>query len=380
MGGLSIPASPREQVGAAGSGELFLLFLRVEDFRCFNFYEARLPGDGIVAVRGPNGSGKTSLLEAIGYLVSGSSLRGAAREEMVRAGSVTARVVGECHVEGRQETMRVEIVPAGRDRFLYNGRVVGGSRRPAVRWGVSVFTPDSLALVKGGPSERRQLLDATGLFCYPRAFHVRERFERVLRQRNALLREVKGRLRSDHVRLLDVLDEQLGALGEELVVLRTSVVEVLAPFVLERLRVFAGRGWGQVELCYRRSWSGGLGAALRSARDVDVQRGVTTIGPQRDDLEIVVGGFDARSHCSQGQQRMLALSLCLASRDVAVEVRGYPPLLLLDDVFSELDRRSAEALAEQLQGAVGFITAADALPEALPLSGAVDLTAVEGSS
>jgi DNA replication and repair protein RecF len=225
-----------------------------------------------------------------------------------------------------------------------------------------VFSPDDLALVKGGPSERRRMLDDALVASAPRHDATRSDLERILRQRTTLLKQSGGRLSHEIAATLDVWDAKLTEVGEVLGTARAELVDRLEPVVGKAYDELATAG-AQVTVTYDAPWrAAGLAAALADARADDVRRGVSTVGPHRDDLVLTVNGLPARTHASQGEQRSLALALRLATHSVVTDVTGSTPVLLLDDVFSELDADRSEALLAHLPPGQALLTTAGALP------------------
>jgi DNA replication and repair protein RecF len=336
--------------------------LWLTDFRNHEHDELELP-PGLTAVTGANGAGKTALLEAIGFLSTLSSFRGAAADVLVRSGATAAVVRGEVERDGRDLLIECEI-SGGRTVAQVN-RQRGARRRDlldALR--VSVFTPDDLVLVKGGPGERRRFLDDAMVQLRPRDDALRLELERVLRQRNTLLKQAGGRL-TDAVGLtLDVWDQKLAAVGEEIGARRVEIATELAPLVSEAYGRLAGVPV-TVGVTHRSSWAGAasLAGALAEARDEDVKRRVSTVGPHRDDLDLVLAELPARTQASQGEQRSLALALRLGVHRLVADRVGVAPVLLLDDVFSELDAGHSRALVELLPEGQALLTTAGALPE-----------------
>jgi DNA replication and repair protein RecF len=242
---------------------------------------------------------------------------------------------------------------------------------------VTIFSPDDLALVKGGPSERRDFLDDLLVTLAPRYEAARADYERVLRHRNALL---KGGARGeDAAATLDVFDEQLAQAGGELVRGRLRLVDRLAPEITEAYGRLAGRP-AVIEGRYEAEWAGAAGGpdgldpadtdarlhqALTALRSREIDRGVSLAGPHRDEWRLTLDGLDTRTHASQGEQRSLALALRLAGHRVATETLDAAPVLLLDDVFSELDQQRAVALAHALPEGQTLVSTASALPSAV---------------
>ena len=335
--------------------------LWLTDFRNHGHDELELP-PGLTAVTGPNGAGKTALLEAIGFLSTLSSFRGATGDLLVRSGATAAVVRGEVERDGRELLIECEI-SAGRTVAQLN-RQRGARRRDlldALR--VSVFTPDDLVLVKGGPGERRRFLDDAMVQLRPRDDALRLELERVLRQRNTLLKQAGGRLTEEVGLTLDVWDQKLAAVGEEIGARRAEIATALAPLVTEAYGRLAGVPV-EVGVTHRPSWAGSadLATALAAARDEDLRRRVSTVGPHRDDIELVLGGLPARTQASQGEQRSLALALRLGVHRLVADRVGVPPVLLLDDVFSELDAGHSRALIELLPQGQALLTTASDLP------------------
>ena len=335
--------------------------LWLTDFRNHGHDELELP-PGLTAVTGPNGAGKTALLEAIGFLSTLSSFRGASGDLLVRSGATAAVVRGEVERDGRELLIECEI-SAGRTVAQLN-RQRGARRRDlldALR--VSVFTPDDLVLVKGGPGERRRFLDDAMVQLRPRDDALRLELERVLRQRNTLLKQAGGRLTEEVGLTLDVWDQKLAAVGEEIGARRAEIATALAPLVTEAYGRLAGVPV-EVGVTHRPSWAGSvdLATALAAARDEDLRRRVSTVGPHRDDIELVLGGLPARTQASQGEQRSLALALRLGVHRLVADRVGVPPVLLLDDVFSELDAGHSRALIELLPEGQALLTTASDLP------------------
>jgi DNA replication and repair protein RecF len=348
-------------------GTTTLARLELRGFRNYEAVELE-PAPGLTVVTGGNGEGKTNLLEAVGWLATLSSFRGAPSEALVRAGEERAvlrasLVRTETDGAARTTLVEAELTAAGRDRVLVNRSPLRRSRDLLGTLRATVFSPDDLALVKGGPSERRRFLDDLLVACAPRHAATRADLERVLRQRGALLRSAGGRATPEVGTTLDVWDAKLTEVGEALGRARSRLVERLGPLVGAAYADVAGPGGEDVELVYAPPWrEPGLAAALAAARAEDLRRGVTTVGPHRDDLDVRLDGRPARTHASQGEQRSLALGLRLAGHRLVAEVTGAWPLLLLDDVFSELDVARAGALVRALPTGQALLTTAVALP------------------
>ncbi|HXX89606.1 MAG TPA: DNA replication and repair protein RecF [Acidimicrobiales bacterium] len=336
--------------------------LWLTDFRCFAEAAVEPDPTGLTVLRGPNGAGKTSVLEAVGWLSRQRSIRGAPREALVRNGARRAVVRAECVAGGRLVLIEAEIPEAGSLRTQVNRQVVRRRVELAEALRTTVFSPDDLALVQGGPAGRRDYLDDALIDAHPRHETLVADAERILRQRGALLRQAGGRAQPEVLSTLDVWDERLAAAGDALALAREALVEELGPAVAGAYAHLAGVG-DRVTMRYRRSWAGPLAAALAACRAEDLRRGASTVGPHRDELELSVDGRPARTHASQGEQRCVALALRLATHAAATARSPEAPTLLLDDVFSELDPRRAAALVEQLPpGQVLLTTAVDPPP------------------
>lgn len=335
---------------------MFLRRLWLTDFRSWQQVELDAV-EGTSVLRGPNGVGKTNLLESIAWLATLSSFRGASNDALVRVGADTAVIRAEVESDGRTQLIEAEISRTGRNRVLVNRQKLKRAADLLGTLRVSVFSPDDLEVIKGGPAMRRGLVDDLLVALHPRNHGVRSDWERALRQRNALLKSVGGRLDESAELTLDVWDNKASAAGERLVTLREQLLVRLAPGVQRAYVDLAGEG-ERVELTYRRSWSGTLSEGLRSTRKDDLRRSITTAGPHRDEVVVELDGLPARTHASQGEQRCLALALRLAAhRELTAEL-GTAPVLLLDDVFSELDPHRASALVRSLPGGQSFLSTA----------------------
>jgi len=335
--------------------------LELRDFRNFHAVEFRPSPDGLTVVRGENGAGKSSLLEAIVYASTLQSFRGAPREAIVRQGATQSTVRCDVLAGSRKVEIAIEILPGRRDRAWHNAQRVPGTRGLLEVLRTTLFTPDDLVLVKGSPQGRRDFLDDVLAKAHPRLGADRAGLDRVLRHRNALLRQLGGRLDSEAATTLDIWDDRLAEIGQRLASSRAELVGALSPFAAEAFSILAAEA-GTFEMRYVRSWDGSLSEALALARREDLRRATTTVGPQRDELELVAGSLDARTRLSQGRQRCVALSLRLASHRLMTTITGAAPVLLLDDAFSELDEATARALVGELPGGQALLTTAGELP------------------
>jgi DNA replication and repair protein RecF len=352
-----------------------LSWIELTDFRCHPSLRVE-PDPGVNVFVGDNGSGKTSLLEGIGYLASLSSFRRSPDASLVRLGAEGAVVRGEFSSATGAALVEVEIPASGRRRVLLNGKRAAGRAAIAEMVVLVAFLPDDLDLVKRGPAHRREYLDDLAAQVWPAAGAEQAEYERAVTQRNALLRR-DGRMADPTT--LDALDERVALLGGVVLSRRLATAALVAPSV-ESLYAELGEVPARVSFSYVAAGLGevptGAGAdelagllapALAAARRGDLERRTTTVGPHRDDIDLVLDDRDARTRASQGEQRSVALGLRLAAYRVLAERRATAPVLLLDDVFSELDARRSARLVERLPEGQVFVTSARS--EEVPLVG-----------
>ena len=320
---------------------------------------------GTTAVVGLNGQGKTNLAEAMAYLATLDSFRGAPLDALIRVGADSAVVRSTVvHDDGREMLVELELARNGRNRVLVNRQKLGRSRDLLGVMRVTVFSPDDLAIVKEGPAGRRRFLDDVLVALALKYDALRLELDRVVKQRNTLLKQVGGRLNDEAAMTLDVWDSKMADVGDQFGHARAVLVARLSPLVQEAYEQLADRSTS-IELRYEPPWrQRGLAAALAEARLDDVRRGASSVGPHRDDLELFINGMPARTHASQGEQRTLALALRLGAHRLVTDKAGSAPVLVLDDVLSELDPGRCEALLRHLPVGQVVLTTAGVLPEA----------------
>jgi DNA replication and repair protein RecF len=355
---LTVQRAPRETSTS-------LLWLELRDVRRFVEAHLEIDAESTTVLVGPNGSGKTTFLEATAFLGSLRSFRTGNRGVMVRSGAARGIVRAELRQGSSPLLVESEVRADGGARSLVNRRPAHTRAELADAVPVTVFSPDDLGLVQGPPARRRDLIDGALRLVDRRAAADLDMMERVLRQRAALLRQAGGRLSPDVASTLDVWDERLSAVGAAASEARRALVEGIAPLVHDAYGGLAGTGpeAQRVTMRYQPGWEGDLRQALATSRRDDVRRATSTVGPQRDELVLRIDARDARTQASQGEQRSLAFALRLSLHRLVIERRGSRPLLLLDDVFSELDADRSRALVQELPPGQALLTTAGRLPE-----------------
>jgi len=359
--------------------------LSLTDFRSYEVVDLTFD-PGVTALVGPNGQGKTNLVEAVGYVATHGSHRVATDAPLVRSGA--QRAVVRCAVARaeRSTLVELEIVPGSSNRVRVNRSPLSRPREALGVLRTVLFAPEDLALVKGDPDGRRRFLDDLLVARAPRFAGVRGDYERVLRQRNALLKSAGSTIKAGRgdVRTLDVWDTHLATAGAELLAGRLRLIRELAPAVAAAYEAISD-GQGDAGVGYRSTLGDDVTAdapadrellqarlleAMARSRAAELERGVSLVGPHRDDLVLTLGGLPARGYASHGESWSLALGLRLASYDVLRGDGGEEaePVLILDDVFAELDVRRRTRLAKLVAGAEQvLVTAAVAqdVPEEL---------------
>jgi DNA replication and repair protein RecF len=361
---------------------VYLTRLGLTDFRSYADLGLEL-GPGVTTFSGPNGEGKTNLVEAIGYLATLGSHRVATDAPLVRQGAERAVLRAAVISAHGSALVEVELNPGRANRARLNRAQLPRPRDLLGTLRTVLFAPEDLALVKGDPGDRRKLLDDLLVATAPRYAGVRADYERVLRQRTALLKSagakghLRGLARESMTATLDAWDAQLARAGAPLLSGRMRLVTALQPLVAAAYDSVSGgpRGAGPA-MAYRCSVDGagpdddgpGLEAAMLKAlaavRASELDRGVCLVGPHRDELELSVGGRPARGYASQGESWSLALALRLASFELLRRERE-DPVLILDDVFAELDTGRRDRLAAMVAGAEQVLITA-AVPADVP--------------
>lgn len=352
-----------------------LAAIALERFRAWDSLEVAF-SDPVTALIGSNAAGKTTVLEAAWYAAALSSHRTSSDEHLVKRGSTDAIVrasvvrsalAGSGAAE-RTEKIELEIRTAGRARAKLGGAPVGRRRDLLGVFRAAIFAPERVDVVRGEPSDRRAFSDQLLVQLQPRYHAVMRDYDKALRQRNALLRDVvAGRARPDG---LEAWDEALIAPGAELASGRAKAIAALEP---SAANAYAAVGEGhELSVAYVPKvagpdasspvpeWAAAFRAALASRRSDELVRGTTLAGPHRDDVSIAIGGLPSRTHASQGEAWMAAVALVLGAHDATGDRLGEPPVLLLDDAFNPLDPGRRERLAGALpEGSQVIITAAD---------------------
>jgi DNA replication and repair protein RecF len=358
--------------------------LSITDFRSYPSAEFDLDR-GVTAFVGPNGQGKTNLVEAVGYLATLGSHRVSTDAPLVRLGAQRAVVRAIVSRAGRDALVEIEIVPGAANRARLNRAPLPRAREVLGTLRTVLFAPEDLALVKGDPDGRRRFLDELLVARAPRFAGVRGDYERILRQRNALLKSAGASIRAGRgdVRTLDVWDSHLAAVGAELLAGRLRLVQLLGPDVAKAYAAVSS-AQGEAAIAYRTSLGDDVCAdeppgrellaarlldALAKARASELERGVSLVGPHRDDLQINLGPFPAKGFASHGEAWSLALALRLASYELLRADAGPDgdgePVLVLDDVFAELDVGRRDRLAVLVAGAEQVLVTA-AVPQDVP--------------
>jgi DNA replication and repair protein RecF len=388
---------------------VYVSHLSLRDFRSYPEADVELE-PGVNAFVGPNGQGKTNLVEAVGYVATLSSHRVASDAALIRAGATSAIIRTRIVRGERASTIELEIAAGKANRARINRAPAAKVRDVVGILRTVVFAPEDLVLVKGDPDARRRFLDELMVLLTPRMAGVLGDYERVLRQRSALLKSAgsarRGRSEgTGDLRTLDVWDAKLAQLGAQLIAVRQRLVQALAPFVSAAYEEVSS-GQGAARISYKSSLAGAMEAegptasdegwsepavleaqmleAMGRLRPKEVERGVCLVGPHRDDVVLELSGLPAKGYASHGESWSFALALRLASYRLLTQGIEDPalaedlwmpeamedgePVLILDDVFAELDSRRRRRLSELVAGARQvLITAAVAedVPEEL---------------
>ena len=360
--------------------------LSLVDFRSYPSVELDL-APGVTTFVGPNGQGKTNLVEAVGYAATLGSHRVATDAALVRAGAERAVVRVDVVRDGRSTLVEIELNPGRANRARIGRAPVPRAREVLGVLRTVVFAPEDLALVKGDPAERRRYLDELLVARSPRLAAVRSDYDRVLKQRNALLKSA-GPLRrggrDGDLSTLGVWDAHLATTGAELLAARLDLLTALRPLVADAYAAVAPGG-AKTTLEYAASTHPDLGppatgaapadrtalaelllTAVREARPRELERGVSLVGPHRDDLVLQLGDLPAKGYASHGESWSFALALRLAAYGL-LAADGGEPVLVLDDVFAELDVDRRERLAG-LVGSAEQVLVTAAVPQDVPVA------------
>ena len=361
---------------------MYVKELSLRDFRSYEQLTVAFPA-GVSALIGSNGQGKTNLVEAIAYVATLGSHRVASDVPLVRRGATSAAIrVVVAHAE-REIELQIDIDSQRPNRATFNRSPLKRPRDLLGYLNVVVFAPEDLALVKGDPNDRRHFMDQTLIAMNPRFSSTRSDLDRVLKQRNALLKTAQHAARrstAEVMHTLDAWDAQFARLSAQLVLQRLALIDALTPHAQDHYRMVSDDG-GPYSMHYECSlpeqpierdeavWEAAYLEALAARRSDEIDRGITLVGPQRDELAISVRDLPVKGYASHGESWSAALTLRLASFELLRRDRaGGDPVLILDDVFAELDSRRRTRLAEFAQHVEQtIITAAvaDDVPEQL---------------
>ncbi|MDO4565170.1 MAG: DNA replication/repair protein RecF [Clostridia bacterium] len=332
--------------------------LQLYHFRNYARLELR-PDSGLCVLTGPNAAGKTNILEAVFLCALGRSHRTSHDGELIRNGVEEGLVELELETSFGRRVIRIELRFKERKRVFLDGQPIERSGELMGALNVVMFSPEDLALVKDGPAERRRFLDMELSQLQPAYYYTLQQYNAALKQRNILLKD-PDMLSSG---TLEQWDVQLSRLGASITISRANFCEELKT-VAKRLHDKMSGGKEQLSVAYRpslpavpqRQLCEAMQDALLDSLERDLYRGFTSVGPHKDDIALALDGLDVRTFGSQGQQRTTALSLKLSEIELTRRIRGENPVLLLDDVFSELDAQRQALLLKTVEGCQTFVS------------------------
>jgi DNA replication and repair protein RecF len=342
---------------------MHLSWLELGNFRPYEALHFE-PSDGVNILVGANGAGKTSVLEAIGYLGMMRSFRGVPDAALVRDGAEAALIRGGIGGAATETKVECELPAQGRRTILVNQKRPKRLTDVLLSVPVVAFVPDDLDVIKRGPAVRRAYLDELSTQLWPQAGQDLTEYERSVRQRNALLKQ-EGR-RTDAA-TLDVWDQRLADAGARVLLHRRALAVALQEHLQGAYTVVGGQGL--LTWSYHSTWGAdaagdgdelreSLRSALLERRSKDMEVRTTTVGPHRDEPHLLLDARQTRTRASQGEQRTAALALRIGAYRIIEEIRDHKPILLLDDVFSELDMDRAQRVVSLVEAGQVFVTTA----------------------
>ncbi len=315
------------------------------------------PCEGMNILYGDNAHGKTNILEAIWMLTGGKSFRGSRDSELIRFGEETASVKATFYGRGREQTVEMDVKE--RRKATLNGIAQPSPKKLTGQFCAVIFSPDHLSLIKDGPEERRRFLDAAICQTRPLYMKILSDYTRTVKQRNEWIRAVRSGLQEADDLLLDAFDERMARTGMMVRKYRAAYIEALTPFVDAFFEGLSSKR-ERMTLAMEGTCDGQeLFEEIKAARRIDMKAGHSTVGPHRDDLTVCINGNAARAFGSQGQQRSAVLALKLAEAALLAREYNEKPIILLDDVMSELDLSRQEFILNHIEGFQVFITCCD---------------------
>ena len=353
--------------------------LTLRNFRTFKELRLEPDVDAVTVFLSPNGTGKTSVLEAVYALATAQSFRTSSAHDMIRTNETQSEVHGVLFQNNRRVQVDLTISKGLKNttkKMLINGNKPKSRIELADVLPITIFTPEGVGIVRGSPENRRTFLTGVIEDKEPKTAVLMERFNKILKQRNALLYAFDGQTpTTSQKNELDAWSSDFIDVSNEVLEVREKTIALLLPLV-QHFYEELSESSTPIGVSYERSWLGDLSTALTKSLNDDLYRRHTTVGPHRDDIMLSINTRDARRQASQGEQRSIALALRLAGHNLVKQERGIEPLLLLDDVFSELDPLRSNRLLQLLPTGQTLVTTASPLPHGMNPAVVIDVTKV----
>ena len=353
--------------------------LTLRNFRTFKELRLEPDVDAVTVFLSPNGTGKTSILEAVYALATAQSFRTSSAHDMIRTNETQSEVHGVLFQNDRRVQVDLSISKGPKNttkKMLINGNKPKSRIELADVLPITIFTPEGVGIVRESPENRRTFLTGVIEDKEPKTAVLMERFNKILKQRNALLYAFDGQTpTTSQKNELDAWSSDFIDVSNEVLEVREKTIALLLPLV-QHFYEELSESSTPIGVSYERSWSDNLSTALTKSLNDDLYRRHTTVGPHRDDIMLSINTRDARRQASQGEQRSIALALRLAGHNLVKQERGIEPLLLLDDVFSELDPLRSNRLLQLLPTGQTLVTTASPLPHGMNPAVVIDVTKV----